>query len=56
MINAYLMTEKTSQASRDPYDLVDTFVNISERGPGICIPVQWLGLLDRCDWTWQRIE
>ena len=48
---------KHIEHSEATYELVDQLTDISGiRKDGIFVQVQWLGLLDKKDWTWQKLE
>lgn len=38
------------------YEIIENLNDMDEGESGILIQVQWMGLLDLCDWTWQPIR
>lgn len=38
------------------FEVVEELVDIAEGDRGIFIQVKWLGLPDKCDWTWQSLQ
>lgn len=38
------------------YEIVDELIDIGEASDGIFVQVQWYGLPDKCDWTWNELN
>lgn len=46
-----------AENSEAKYEMVEKLLDISKDGNGeICVQAQWLGLPDKCDWTWQPVQ
>jgi len=40
---------------KSKYELINRFLEIGEAPDGIFVKVQWVGLSDNCDWTWNSV-
>lgn len=38
------------------YEIIEKLLDIREASDGIFVQVQWAGLPEKCDWTWNSIE